>query len=425
MTEHRRPVATGKDAGAMSLSKLGSGAALLGYYMYHGGSNPEGKFTTLQEAKATGYLNNLPEINYDFNAPIRQYGTISDAYREIRRLALFLKDFGSDLGALPADIPGNQKPGDLQTLRTACRHDDNHGYVFFNNYQRRWAMAEHEGVRLKGITDQGQVEFPPIDIRDGVYGFFPYNMVLGGAVLCHVTATPLCKLDGPQGSTYVFYGDYKADFCWAGEKESDCILLSGEDSLRACKVTTDRDYLILAEDFVWEEEGNIRVMGGERTIIKVFPAPTNIIPGFVETGKQGRFSVYERIMDAGAPVVVDIKEITPTSSKTEARDAERTYEVELSYGENGLQNLERDEILWISYLGNKMDIYLDGKKINDHFYTGQEVPVSLRYFGFPEKLQLVIQPLRKDEPVYLESWPEMEGDSVCRLNGVRMERVFW
>ena len=60
----------------MSLTKLGSGVALLGYYMYHGGSNPKGKLSTLQESRETGYLNDLPEVNYDFNAPVRQYGAI-------------------------------------------------------------------------------------------------------------------------------------------------------------------------------------------------------------------------------------------------------------------------------------------------------------------------------------------------------------
>ena len=59
--------------------------------MYHGGSNPRGVLSTLQESRAAGDLNDLPEINYDFNAPIRQFGTISDTYRELRLLALFLK----------------------------------------------------------------------------------------------------------------------------------------------------------------------------------------------------------------------------------------------------------------------------------------------------------------------------------------------
>ncbi len=62
-TGHRRPVASGKDIGGMSITKLASGANLLGYYMYHGGTNPYGKFTTLQESKASGYPNDLPEYN--------------------------------------------------------------------------------------------------------------------------------------------------------------------------------------------------------------------------------------------------------------------------------------------------------------------------------------------------------------------------
>ena len=117
VTKHRRPIATGTDIGAMSLTKLGSGVGLLGYYMYHGGSNPDGKLTTLHESRESGYTNDLPEINYDFNAPIRQFGTISDNYREIRLLAYFLQDFGGDLAVLPADIDpefvNKVQPGDL------------------------------------------------------------------------------------------------------------------------------------------------------------------------------------------------------------------------------------------------------------------------------------------------------------------------
>ena len=58
----------------------------------------------LQESRETGYLNDLPEVNYDFNAPVRQYGAISDSYREIKLLAYFLKDFGDDMAALETDI---------------------------------------------------------------------------------------------------------------------------------------------------------------------------------------------------------------------------------------------------------------------------------------------------------------------------------
>ena len=52
VTGHRRPVATADDIAAMSMVKLGSGCSLLGYYMYHGGTNPKGKLSTLQESRA-------------------------------------------------------------------------------------------------------------------------------------------------------------------------------------------------------------------------------------------------------------------------------------------------------------------------------------------------------------------------------------
>ena len=150
VTSHRRPVAEGKDIGAMSIAKLGSGAALLGYYMYHGGSNPKGKLSTLQESRATGYANDLPEINYDFNAPIRQYGTISDTYREARLLALFLHEFGGDLARMGIDIrPPEVRPDDFATLRLSCRYHGEQGYVFFNNYQRRHRMKDHMNVVIK------------------------------------------------------------------------------------------------------------------------------------------------------------------------------------------------------------------------------------------------------------------------------------
>jgi len=51
LSYHRRPLLTVDDTAAMAVVKLGSGAVLYGYYMFHGGTNPEGKKTTLQESK--------------------------------------------------------------------------------------------------------------------------------------------------------------------------------------------------------------------------------------------------------------------------------------------------------------------------------------------------------------------------------------
>lgn len=413
VTSHRRPVAEGKDIGAMSLTKLGSGVALLGYYMYHGGSNPEGRFSTLQECKLVGDLNDLPEINYDFNAPVRQFGGISDSYREIKLLAYFLQDFGEDMAALKAEIQNeNIRPDDLHTLRLSCRHDENHGYVFFNNYQRRRKMDAHKKVILMGVCGQEKVAFPAIDIEDGEYGFFPYRMKLGESVLKTALATPFCRLCTKWGETYVFYGDRDPLFDWEGDKREDILHISRKDALRAFRVKTDQEYLVLADNYVWEEDGKILVTGKSYTEIKCFPKPLKGIEGFKECGQDGRFFIYERKKEE-KKTEVKIQKLFEDGKKAE-------YELTISYngtpGKNGMSRIKGwDTILQMTFAGERMEVFVKEHKINDYFYTGQKALLSLGYFNFPEKLKIVVQRLYKSDDIFIEKWPLMDGESICSL----------
>lgn len=425
VTAHRRPVAHGKDIGAMSTVKLGSGAALLGYYMYHGGSNPKGKFSTLQESRATGYMNDLPEINYDFNAPIRQYGTISDSYKEIKLLAYFLKDFGEDMAALKAEIPETKiVPGDMETLRTSTRHDKEHGYVFFNNYQRRMHMLEHKDTQLIGICigSDTQVVFPKLDIKDGMYGFFPYRMKLGNAVLHCALATPFCELKTSKGTTYVFYGDQEPQLQWEGEETADILHLARKEALNAWKVTLDQDYLLLSEDYVWEEDGEIKVCGGCRTKVFIYPEPEKGIKGFMKKDEQGRFAVYERVIETQAP---------KTEVVCVSKDEEKAvYKINISYPlflhtkseerQNG-----HDILLQLSYAGEHLEIFSDGRKLNDHFYTGQKVLFSLGYFDFPQELTVVVYMLHENDKIFIEEMPEFEHGCACELKQVDVKEWFY
>lgn len=404
VTAHRRPVAEGKDIGAMSTTKLASGVALLGYYMYHGGSNPKGKLSTLQESRATGYANDLPEINYDFNAPIRQYGTISDNYREIKLLALFLKDFGEDMAVLPAEIFDETiKPEDMHSLRSSARHDDTHGYVFFNNYQRRRVMDAHKDVVFEGPCGGEKVTFPAVDLPSGSYGFFPYHMQLGEARLLSALATPLCKVKGKKGETFVFYGDFEPKYTWESEITADILHLSREEALNAWKVTLEQDYLVLSENYVWEEAGELKVTGGADTVIRTFPALAKVPAGFEKKGEEGRFTVYERKCPESLPEL--------SIEKTEEEKDSITYHVRLNYAGKKAE----DYLLWIEYAGFGLEVWKDGEKINDHFYTGQKVPISLRYFDFPEELKIKIQALHKEDWVFIEKWPRLKDDRACEL----------
>ena len=97
---------TERDTEALALVKLGSGNNVPGYYMYQGGQNPEGRLTTLNESKASGYPNDLPVKDYDFTAPLGAFGQVRERYHRLRLQHLFLHDFGALLAHMPAYFPG-------------------------------------------------------------------------------------------------------------------------------------------------------------------------------------------------------------------------------------------------------------------------------------------------------------------------------
>ncbi|HEX3075307.1 MAG TPA: beta-galactosidase [Lachnospiraceae bacterium] len=410
VTHHRRPVAYSTDIGAMSMVKLGSGVNLLGYYMYHGGTNPEGKLTTLQESKATGSINDLPVLNYDFRAPIREYGQISETFKEIKLLTMFLKDFGSEICEMPAIIPESNPlfPTNFTDLRTSYRYKENKGYIFVNNYQRRYAMENHRHVVLTVPLENETVTYPAIDIADRDYFFYPFNMNLGNAVLKTALATPLCKLSN-SNSTYVFYTDKDPSYCIEGELNGTKLLtLTREEAKNAWKVKLDQEYLIVSDSSVIEEKDTITIFGRRKPILKVFPAFTSIPEGFVVTRTEGDFTVYEK--------AVDSIEATAGCTLIAESDSVKRYEIKVD-----LSSKPADAFVRINYQGDSAKIYKDGVCIADHFYTGKVWEIGLRQFDFPGKLEMEVFPLKENEAVFLESWPEMKDGIACELTNVAID----
>ena len=92
VTYHRRPIVSADDIAAMMPVMLGSGVNLYGSYMFHGGENPDGKLTTLQETLATHYANDLPVKTYDFEAPIGEFGDERESLLKLKTWNYFLND---------------------------------------------------------------------------------------------------------------------------------------------------------------------------------------------------------------------------------------------------------------------------------------------------------------------------------------------
>ncbi len=410
VTHHRRPVATAEDIGAMTMVKLGSGVNLLGYYMYHGGTNPAGKLTTLQESRETGYLNDLPVLNYDFRAPVREYGQVSDTYKELKLYTMFLKEFGSELCEMPAVIPEDNplNPNDLSGLRYSFRHNGKWGFLFVNNYQRRYKMAEHEGVALQLELAGKNIAFSDLSVKDKEYFFYPIQMPVGKAVLKTAKATPLCVLHDSI-TTYVFYSSKEPEFQLENEdKEIKLLSISREDALNAWKITLDKEYLVITEAAVIPDKRGYQILGRKEEKLKVYPELTNVPEGFTLTGKEGEFSVYEKQRVVVSPAIA-IEEVTTDKDK-------KKYEISIDY--RGIK--ENDVFLRLSYDGDTAKLY-GNELIADHFYTGETWEVGLKRFSYPEKLYLEVYTLMKDQEVFLETWPVLENGTACRLREAKAE----
>ena len=197
VTHHRRPIVSPMDAYALSLVKLGCGNNLIGYYMYHGGTNKIGSLSTFQESRDTGYPNDVTILNYDFQTCLSQYGEARDQYGMLNMLHLFARDFGHLLA--PMQHVGAERfvpCTDNKNLRCALRTDGNSGFVFVCHHQRRMPLEDVHGAQIEALD----VTFPSIDVCGETCFFMPVHMDLSGAHLRLATVQPLCR----QENTYFF-----------------------------------------------------------------------------------------------------------------------------------------------------------------------------------------------------------------------------
>lgn len=207
---HRRIRMHPADMGALALVAAGSGQNMLGYYIYRGGTNPEGVLSTLEESQITKYPNDLQVKNYDFYAPLGQYGNLHGHYHLMRRLHLFLDTYQAVLAPLGVSLPlvTPQDTSDLVTLRWSARSDGNRGVVFVNNYQRSPNMSDTTSV-LPDMANVVLTLFPatgepltiphassaPITIPSGLATIWPFAFPIAPALtLAYTTCQPVTSL---------------------------------------------------------------------------------------------------------------------------------------------------------------------------------------------------------------------------------------
>ena len=373
---HRRVYLYPEDAYAMALVKLGSGSNLLGYYMYHGGTNPEGKLTYLNEHQRTKVTNHndLPVKTYDFQAPLGEFGQTYPHYYSLRPLHLFMHDFGELLAPMEASFPAGQEPKkfDDTRLRWSYRAGEKGAFVFVNNYERFANLTAKRGVQfeVQGVT------FPrrPITVPAGTMTLFPVNLALPeGHVINYATAQPVACREGRM---------------WFEQKTGIAAEFCIDGKVRTVKqVSTEKPFATIG--------------GVALYLITTEDAGRLFLPASAckasETLAQLTFT-KEREADGQRQITIGVQRV---AEEPVDDDFDRAAVYRIALPTDSSLYAPHATLLRIDYRGDVARLYANGRLIGDNFYNGRPFLMGLwRLPADVRELELRILPLQKDMPVY-------------------------
>lgn len=456
---HRRPLLSADDIAALDIVKLGSGVTLYGYYMFHGGANPEAG-EPLQESQATGYPNDLPLKTYDFQAPLGEFGQMHESFRDLKTIHLFVHDFGSALARMTSYFPDRMPAAktDRETPRVALRGDGHSGFLFLNNYQKDHPLPDHRDfqVRLKLASGELTVPHRPLTIPAGAYTFWPVQLPVGETVLEYATAQPLCRLEDPDTMVFFAWPGIVPEFAFRDAAgitikaprasvareggraivtgivpgSGPAIELQGQNgrSTRILVLSRDqarnlwktrllgRDRLILSPAELYFEGDRIHVTSEDPACLTfaVFPRNEAKLGSFRRAGDDGIFERYSAEVQPVTvePVVRKVAEAGPVPPVRTGRDValappETTFHAAARWS---IQVPNEDSaavgelFVRITYQGDIGRLYAAGRLVTDDFYHGTPWDIGLRHVppaDLTKGLELQILPLRQDAPIYL------------------------
>ncbi|MBR3530933.1 MAG: beta-galactosidase [Bacteroidaceae bacterium] len=398
---HRRVYLYPEDAYSMALVKLGSGSNLLGYYMYHGGTNPvswaerlgkseaEGKYLNeMQRTLATNY-NDLPVKTYDFQAPLGEFGQRNPHFYSLRPLHLFMQDFGDLLAPMEAVFPcadKEQKKGDNSYLRWSYRanrqgDDSCPAFVFLNNYERLQHLSAKKNVQF----DVCGVKFPkkPITIPAGAMAILPVNIDIDDTHIYYATAQLVAYRDG---NIYLMQiPGIPTEISVNGKVMKK---LKAQDTPKAFYkniylLTPEQAGLLFSEQTAYEDIA--------------FKAS------------------FTKVKESGAPRTITIGVNKAAEEPTDA-DFEQAAVYRIEVPEEAGQKFHR--LLSIDYRGDVARLYANGQLIQDNFYNGRPLLFGLwRLPAGTTQLELRILPLQKDMPVYFPREADTTpGETINQIN---------
>jgi hypothetical protein len=441
---NRRPIVPAFSVEPLVVRALGSGANAIGYYMYHGGSTPQGKHSFMSD-EVYGY----PKISYDFQAPLGEFGQVRDSYHNLKLLHLFINEFGPLLATMPTVLPEGYekiKPTDIDTLRYAARVKGDSGFLFLVNFQDHVENRDIEGIKFDLNLSGGKFSVPRNDfvLKKDQSVILPFNISLGGALLKYATAQPLTKIvDGALNHYFFFAAEgIQPEYAFDSEtikdikssrgkveKKGEVTYItskSGTDSVieientdgNIIKITTltreqalycykikllSREHLALSKALVLERDDFLLLQqtADSKIQLKLYPdvkGGLDCSTGSIKKSTDGIFSLYEIDLPA-KKIELDIERISKEKLTLNLPD-------DIMAGVN-------EVFLKIDYIGDTSMAFIDGKLLTDNLYHGSPWWIGLKQFApaaVEKGMYFYFKPMYKEAEFLIDLPPESIPD---------------
>ncbi|WP_167606214.1 beta-galactosidase [Maribellus sediminis] len=440
----RRPIVPYESVNPLMVRIIGSGSNGIGYYMYHGGSTPkfDGKF--YNEG-----VNGIPRVNYDFQAPIGQYGQVRYHFKHLRMLHLFLESYGEELAPMKTVLPPTNAaitPDDIETLRYAVRSYEESGFLFLINFQDHIEVKNINDVNVQVETKNETISFPSkgsFNVSKDASAILPFNLKLGKTTIKSATVQPLTILRGDDADYYVFstIDGIAGELNFSSETKISKLKNATVDSdggLKTVKAASAKPFsfvadgakfLVLPEDMainaikinevlyisdalVLENSSDIQFISkDEENLLHIFPEEKrtfNASAANIEKVKSVNdgFDSYSITFEAVKPEITFEK----VSSKK--------YIMKLNSDISKLN----DVFVEADYVGDRALAFIDGELITDHFYQERKWELSLKKIAprlTDNEMVLIFQPMYPDYEYLndLHHVPDFKNRSYLEIKG--------
>ncbi|KQR40171.1 beta-galactosidase [Microbacterium sp. Leaf159] len=448
---HRRPIARGQDIAALANVKIGNGSAWQGFYMYAGGVNPE---DGLQESLATGYPNDLPRFDYDFQAAFGATGRPGPSLGVLRDHNAFLAAFGPRLADTFSSLPGDAPVDvhDLDSLRWAVRGDGASGFLFVNTHQPHEPLSGSNGVQFRIPFADGELVFPDraIDVPSGVIGRWPLRIDVAGVRVEWATASVAGIVDGEvptlvlrahdglpariqlAGRSHALLRGIEVDAAAPLDLAPDDVLVV-DGALRFLVVDEERAErlwylgadLVDSTDAVWRESGDLVVRADREPTTLVWRGE-EFAPLVLRTDAQpgSARAMLEELRPVGdAPA-----RYGESMGRSAAPDSGQFDEVAGVWriALPAPQDRSRGDLieLVVDWEGDVAQLRADGVVIRDRFWDGLTWRIDITDLAPGAELTLHIAPIAAHSVIDLDASVRERVDAAGRLGAaIRVDRV--